>query len=256
MLFQKIQEKIHKSHPVDFGTVFNQSIDLFKQTWTQGLIMFIILFVLIFGIQFLLAMPLIAVVTSSKYMDTSSIDSYHFLLGLLFIVFVFFFFAAIITIANGLLGGLYNIYKKADHNEFYSTNDLFFLLKKNTFFKTFKVSLLQLLIILGSYFLCFFPIIYTSIPISYIIVVYTFNPDLSSREVIKLAFKIGNKNWAQTFLLRMVTSLVSFAGLFICGIGFFATFAIVLIPLYYVYKHAVGFEYENEINTIGLQQDI
>jgi hypothetical protein len=256
MSLQKIQEKIQKSHPADFGTVFNQSIDLFKETWAQGLIMFVILFALIFGIQFLLAMPLIVLVTSSKYMDVSSLDSFHLFIGIMIIVFVFFFLAAIITIANGLLGGLYLIYKKADYNEFYSTNDLFFLLKGNKIFKTFKVSVLQLLVILVSYLLCIFPIIYSAIPISYIIVIYAFNPELSAKQIVTLAFKIGNKNWAQTFLLRIVTTLVSFVGLFICGIGFFATFAIVLIPLYYVYKHAVGFENENEINAIGLSDDI
>lgn len=256
MLFQKVQTKIQKSYPADFGTVFNQSIELFKKTWVEGLIMFVMLLVSIFAIEFLLALPVIALISSSNYMDLPSIEGFSVLMGVLFFVFVFLLIAAIMTIANGLVGGLYVIYKKADHNEVFTTSDMFVLLKANKLFKTFKVSLLQLGVILISYMLCFFPIIYTSIPISYIIVIYAFNQDLSSREIVKLAFAIGNKNWAQTFLLRIVTSIVSMLGIILCGIGIFVTFAIVLIPLYFIYKHAVGFEDENELNSIGLSEEI
>ena len=218
--------------------------------------MFVLLFASIIFVQFLLAMPIIALVTSSNFIDTPSMNGYYALMGILLIVFVFFFIACIITLANGLLGGLYVVYKKADHNEMYTTSDMFVLLKGNRIFKTFRVSILQLLVILVSYLMCVFPIIYTSIPISYIIVIYAFNQDLSATEIVKLAFAIGNKNWVQTFLLRLVTSFVSMLGIFLCGIGIFATFAIVLIPLYYVYKHAIGFDDQNELNSIGQSEEI
>ena len=256
MHFQKIKQKIQASHPVDFGTVFNQSIELFKQTWAQGLIMMVLLIVSILVIEFIIIVPLIGLASASGSLNDINLQEFSFLLLLLVLVLVFLFFAAIITLVNGLLGGLYIVYKKADHNELYSTNDLFTLLKGDKIFKTFKVSLLQMLITIGSVLLCFFPIIYTAIPISYIIVIYAFNPELSSTEIVSLAFALGNKNWFETFLLRIVISFVAMLGLFLCGIGYFATFAIVLIPMYYVYKHAVGFKEQNEIDTIGLSEEI
>lgn len=256
MHFQKIKQKIKASHSVDFGTVFNQSIELFKETWAQGLIMMVLLFVSILVIEFIIIAPLIGLVSASGSLNDINLQEFSFLLFLLVFVLVFLFFAAIITLVNGLLGGLYIVYKKADHNEFYSTNDLFTLLKGDKIFKTFKVSLLQMLITIGSVLLCFFPIIYTAIPISYIVIVYAFNPELSSTEIVSLAFALGNKNWFETFLLRIVMSFVAMLGLFLCGIGYFATFAIVLIPMYYVYKHAVGFKEQNDIDSIGLSEEI
>lgn len=102
------------------------------------------------------------------------------------------------------------------------------------------------------YIACILPVIYLSIPLSYIAVIYVFNQELSVREIIKLAFELGNKNWFVTFGLTIVLTILAYIGAIVtCGIGFMFTFSIILIPHYLIYKHAIGFEEINEIDSIG-----
>ena len=37
MLFSELQSRINNAKALDFGTIFNQSIELFKKVWVQGL---------------------------------------------------------------------------------------------------------------------------------------------------------------------------------------------------------------------------
>ena len=53
--------------------------------------------------------------------------------------------------------------------------------------------------------LCIIPVIYVFVPLSYIFVVYAFNPDKSVSEIIKLSFDLGNRKWLMSFGLLIVS---------------------------------------------------
>jgi hypothetical protein len=256
MNFQQIKNKIQVSKSVDFGTIFNLSIELFKKTWAQGLIMMVFLMISVFVIELLFVLPITFFAAVPNFVDNSVFNKLSVLAIFLLVLFFFFIATMMIAVSNALIGGLYIIYKKADHNEPFSTNDFFMLLAKDKIGKTILIGLAQFLVILVFYMMCCLPIIYAAVPVSYIIVIYAFNQELSVTEIVKLAFVIGNKNWVETFLLRLVTSFVAMLGIFLCGIGLLVTFAIVLIPLYFVYKQVVGFDDNNEIDEIGLSDEV
>ena len=51
-------DTIEKASSVDFGDIFNKSIELFKKVWVQGLLMFVILFLMMIAIEILFFFPL------------------------------------------------------------------------------------------------------------------------------------------------------------------------------------------------------
>jgi hypothetical protein len=251
MNFEQIKSKIANSFSADFGTIFNETIALFKLTWAQGFLWFI--FYIIFAICFssIFMIPF-SIVGSLSLLDINQLLGLSIFFILLLTICSVLFFLGLITFVNGLLGGLYYIYKKADNGEHYTTNDFFILLKKDRILKTFKISLAFFGIMMLGYIAFILPIIYLAIPLSYFVVIYVFNQELSVREIIILAFELGNKNWFVTFGLTIILSVLALiGGLVTCGLGFMFTFSIILIPHYLIYKHAIGFEEINEIDSIG-----
>ncbi len=89
-------------------------------------------------------------------------------------------------------------------------------------------------------------------PLSFLTTVFAFNPELGVTDIIKVSFNLGNKKWLISFGLIIVASLVaSFVGFLLCGIGSLVTAAFVYHPTYFIYKEVIGFEDDDEINTIG-----
>lgn len=256
MNFEQIKLKIKSSSVADFGTIFNETINLFKLTWLQGFLWFLFyaLFAFVFAMIFMIPFSMMGL--SASWLDENGTSGLSVLLIFVLILCCSVFFLGLITIVNGLLGGLYLIYKKADNGEYYTTSDFFVLLKKDNILKTFRISLAFFGIMMLGYIACFLPLIYLSIPLSYIVVVYVFNQDLSVTEIVKLAFELGNKNWLVTFGLQIVLSIIAYIGAIVtCGIGFFFIVGLVLIPHYLIYKYAVGFDNHSEIDSIGVLEE-
>ena len=75
--FQNLVNKIQSAQPIDFGDLFNNSLDLFKKVWIQGLLLqlFSILIMLPFIISFYL--PYIDIIlenSSNGQMDTIALS--------------------------------------------------------------------------------------------------------------------------------------------------------------------------------------
>ncbi|MFD2725335.1 hypothetical protein [Hyunsoonleella rubra] len=242
--------KIENAKDLDFGTIFNQSIELFKKVWLQGLVTILLTMLLMMPFYFLMYIPLIA----SGMMDPESFNSggqpdISVLIPFYALGAVFSFFATIIGV--GLKGAFFRICKHKDFNEA-KNDDYFYFFKKPYFGKTFGVGAISFGIMIGAYLLCFLPIIYAVVPISIINVIYAFNPDLSTSDIVKAGFKLGNKKWLITFGLMIVAGiLASLIGFLMCFIGILATSAFAYIPLYYIYKESVGFDEKTDIDRIG-----
>jgi len=61
-------------------------------------------------------------------------------------------------------------------------------------------------------------------------------------EIIKAAFKLGNKFWLIIFGLVILSSIIAQVGIILCGIGLVVTAYFVHIVMYYLYKDTVGFD--------------
>ena len=59
MTVTEIQRRIQNAKDLDFGTLFNQSIELFKKVWVQGLVTLLLNMVLAIPIMMVVYIPLI-----------------------------------------------------------------------------------------------------------------------------------------------------------------------------------------------------
>lgn len=259
MDFNTLLDRIENRRPLDFGDILSKSIDLFKKVWLQGFITIILNF-LIFIPVVLLALSLIggvAVLTGNAEhaydpemgMATST-NPFGDLMALLWFMLVMFGGIMLVSFfMYALLAGFHRVLKNADTTGKAETSDLFYYLKGKYFGKTFLLGVVATGIFFVALLLCYLPSIYVSVPISLFILFFSFNPNLSVSEIVKLSFKLGNKNWFVIFGLSFVAGLIAQLGAIACGIGVLFTASFASIPLYYVYKDGVGFEEAESIGT-------
>jgi len=256
MTVTDIQQRIQNAKDLDFGTIFNQSIELFKKVWVQGLVTLLLNMVLVIPIIMIVYIPLVIIGLSNAF--SGSYDPYDpysqsvigpiMIIGIL--VVYLFMIVAMATIAFALKAAFYRICKLRDLEQI-GREDYFYFFKKAYLGKTIKLALLSVGIALIAALLCFIPIIYAVVPLSFIIVVYAFNPDMSISDIIKLAFDLGNKKWLISFGLMFVSGLLAgIVGFMMCGFGVYVTASFGYLSSYFIYKEVIGFEDENEIKQI------
>ena len=189
----------------------------------------------------------------SSYSSYSQPDTaISMLLIITLIVLYIFAIITMSTIAFGLKTAFYRICKIKDLDEA-GKEDYFYFFKKPYLSKTIKISLAYVGISLLATLLCFLPIIYAIVPLSYMFVIYAFNPDKSISEIINLSFKLGHKKWLISFGLLLVSSLLAqIIGIIMCVIGVFFIASFAYLPPYFVYKEVIGFEEESNIKQIEL----
>lgn len=255
MLFAEIQQKIQQARALDFGQIFTDCIELFKKVWLQGLIMFLIM--IAFTIPFLLIvyLPLIMVGIADAT-DPGAIDTLGPIAMIFVLVAYLLFVFAMIVITFGLKAGYYRIVRQKEINSV-SGNDYFFFLKKPYLNKTINLALSYFGISLIAMLLCVLPVIYVMVPLSLLPVFYAFNPELSTSNLIKGSFELGNKKWLLIFGLTLIGGILSYiVGILMCFIGVYVTMSFVFLPPYLVYKNTIGFEDpDTDMSLIGEDQN-
>ncbi|MFA5620293.1 MAG: hypothetical protein WDA08_08320 [Weeksellaceae bacterium] len=73
---------------------------------------------------------------------------------------------------------------------------------------------------------------------------------MSGWEAFKTSISLVNKNWFSVFKLLFVASLFGLMGYLACGIGRVFTYPLVLVTIYIMYKHIIGFP-NDQIEEIG-----
>jgi hypothetical protein len=251
MIFSELQLKTQNAKRLDFGDIFNKSIELFKKVWVQGLVMLLLTMVLMLPFYLLMYLPMIA----SGLMDPMAFQHGYdsdlsfvvmipmILLGLLFSLFA-------MVISFGMKASFYRICKFKDLNEA-TSEDYFYYLKRPYLGKVIMLSLMTFGISLLATLLCVLPIFYVIVPISLMNVIFAFNPELSASNIVKAGFDLGNKKWLITFGLIIVSSLLAqIVGMLMCFIGVFVTASFSYLPAYFIYKDSVGFEDFDEVKSI------
>lgn len=252
-----IIEKIRTAPALDFGNIFSRSIELFKQTWLQGFLMQLFIMILISPFIIIIYVPLImAMITqqeSGQY-DPNALDGIFAGLSLIYIVVLIAAFVVVTAVSVCLQAAFYRIMKKIDHGETTTTSDFFYFMKINYLGKAFVLMLVSSIIAIIAALLCYLPLFYAMVPLTFFTVFFAYNPDFSVGDIVSLSFRLGTKKWLIGFGLLIVASLLAqIVGLLLCGIGVLFTSAFVYHPTYFIYKDVVGFEESSEIDTIGNQ---
>ncbi|WP_111682000.1 hypothetical protein [Winogradskyella tangerina] len=266
MHISEIQSRIQNAKHLDFGIIFNDSIELFKKVWVQGLVTVLLRTVLIIPFAMIVYIPLFFLGLFDMYPSGyGGYDSYGYydsyyepdvspLFFLVMIPMYLFFIAGISTISFGLQAAFYRICKMKDFNEV-GREDYFYFFKKPYLGKTIKLGLALAGIAIVATMLCIIPIIYAFVPLYFMYVVYAYNPDKSVSEIINLSFALGNKKWGISFALIFVCGfLASIVGFLMCFVGTYVTQSFVFLPNYYIYKEVVGFESED--NSMQMVEDV
>lgn len=246
---ESLLQKIDGAKDLDFGTIFSESIELFKKTWLQGFVILLITMLLMLPFYILMYAPLIA----SGMLDPNALNNGQIDVSVMipfYALMVVVVFAGMI-IGFGLKAAFFRICKQKDLNEL-SKDDYFYFFKKPYLGKTIKLGAISFGLMIGAYILCFFPVIYMIVPIAIINVIYAFNPDISASDIVKAGFKLGNKKWLITFGLTFVAGfLASIVGMIMCFVGVLVTASFAYIPVYFIYKKTIGFDERSAIDEIG-----
>ncbi|WP_224491581.1 hypothetical protein [Robertkochia flava] len=239
MTYNQLIEKIASGKVPDLGDVLGNAFELFKKAWLQGFLYVILSVVLVLPAIFIMYIPMVGVaVSESQGMDP--FEQFGEMAWLPLLPFFLLFFIVILlaqAIVMALQAGLYRSFEILERGEEVKPGVLFMFLKGRYIGKTFVLALYAIGIALLATALCVLPVIYVSVPIYFFGVIFAFNPELRAIEVVRAAFKLGNKTWFVSFVLIILSSLLAqFVGVLACGIGLLFTAAFVYMTIYHIYK--------------------
>ena len=251
MNISEMQNRIQNAKVLDFGTLFNQSVELFKKVWVQGLVTLLLNMVLAIPVIMIVYIPLLFFGFMSALTVDSSYDSYgdtgmSVIMVIIVLIAYIFMVVAMSAIGLGLKAAFYRICKLKDLEQL-GKEDYFYFFKKPYLAKTIKLGMVFTGIAVLATLLCFLPIIYALVPLSFIVTVYAFNPDMSISEIVKLGFDLGHKKWLISFGLMFVAGFLGMIiGFLMCGFGVYVTSSFGQLPAYLIYKEVIGFDDDNE----------
>ncbi len=256
MVSNTLFEKIENSKPIDFGDIFNKSIELFKKVWLQGFVHLLISMAVMIPLFFVMYIPIFALAGISGYENSyGDYGDYGYpneelSIGLiiLFVILVLIITMVATALQFGITAHFYRVCKQVDLG-LPETSTYFMFLKGKYLGKIFTLAIAHFGIVLLSILLCYLPVFYVIVPLQLLGVIFAFNPDLSASDLIKASFKLGNKIWLIAFGLVLIASLLSqLVGMVLCFVGIFFTASFVYMPIYYMYKDAVGFDDDTSQN--------
>lgn len=252
-----IINKIERAGELDFGQVFNESIDLFKKSWLQGLLLQIFTIAVMLPIIVMFYIPFITAVIAEQeagYGNTDAMENFMSGLSILFVVFIALAGLFLGTLTSALYAAYFRILKKIDYNENFEISDFFYFIKGKYLGKIFILTLIAIFIMVTAALLCFIPLLYFIVPLAYLAPIFAFNEDLNVSDIYRASFKLGTKKWLITLGLLVVIYLCVLAlSLLTCGLGSIFLKSIIYNPVYVIYKKVIGFSENTVINETGTE---
>ena len=249
-------EKIEHALELDFGVIFGDSIEFFKKTWLQGFLLQLFTLFIILPVIVAFYIPLIIMVIAEQetgYNDFDTFNGFYRGMSVFYISSILLAVFIIGTLITALKASFFKIMRKLDNNEGVTTSDFFYFFKRKYLSKILVLTLVSILIVIPSALLCYLPLIYMLVPLSFFTIIFAFNPELSVRDIVKVSFKLANKKWLISFGLIVVSSILStILGYIVCGVGLLFTYAFVYHPIYFIYKEVIGFNEQSVIDQIGI----
>ncbi|WP_136481721.1 hypothetical protein [Cognatitamlana onchidii] len=251
--FERLMDKIERAKELDFGTIFDRVITLFKKVYLKGFLMLLITVILAFAINMVFA--LIGLAPKNDFLINGfDIDSFYSFYALN-VVYSIPQTILVTTITMALVSAFYRICKQVDLGETV-VDDYFYFFNKSHFSKLLTLGMISTGITVLAQLLFIIPAIYVFVPLLYFSIIFANNPNLSEMEIIKASFILGNKKWFLTFGLVFVFGLLGALGIVLCVVGMLFTVPIIYLPVYFIYKEVIGFEETSEIDQIGKHDSI
>jgi hypothetical protein len=255
MTLSEIQQKISNAPALDFGDIFNKSIDLFKKGWLYGLLLQLFVLIIMLPFIIILYVPFVMSILAQSKSGHIHPDTF----GSMFAGFTIFYIAIFIlgilaatVFQLALQAAFFRIMNRIDEGREVKAADLFYFLKAKYFGSVTLLMLATVLISVIAALLCYVPLIYAMIPLSFFTIVFAFNSEMSIGDIVKISFSLGTKKWLISFGLFIVAYLlVVLLTLLTCGIGSLFLSPFIYLPLYFVYKQVIGFDGGDEVDTIG-----
>jgi len=246
-------EKIENSKPPEFSNILSKSFELYKKVLSKGVIHVLISLLIVIPFLIILYAPLLPAYidmiqnAGDPYYRPSFFEDYSIVMIIVWIlgVFVLSFVMQVFNIS--IFGHFLKILKNEDLGIQEETGG-YFAIAKVHFGKIILLSLANMGIVFLAMLACYFPVFYVMVPLQLTIPIFIFNQDLGVRDIIKVAFKLGNKYWLLIFGLIFVSGIISALGMIACYIGLIATLFFSYIVTSYIYKDTIGFEKEDENN--------
>ncbi len=250
--FQTLLEKIENAKTLDFGDLVSESIELFKKVWVQGLLLQVFTLVVFIPLIAIFYVPLLGFVITEQGNNPEGINDFVESMSIPYILIITVGFIVLGVVVSALNAAFYRIIKRVDNGDAVTSSDFFYFIKEGRLKRVAVLTLIGLLLIIPSALLCYIPLIYMVVPLAFLMPVFVYNETLSLSEVLKLSFKIANKNWLIAFgLIVLAYMAILVIGMLSCGIGQFFLQTFVYLPSYLIYKHVVDFDMKTDIDKIG-----
>lgn len=237
MNFTTLSGKVQNSRPLDFGSIFNRSIELFKQVWLQGFITLLLTLALMVPFYILYYIPfIVAGIMDPETMRSGdlSVEVFVPMVALIPLLLI-----SIMVIALALNAAFLRICKQKDLGES-AADAYFFYFNKKYLGKIVVLSLLMLGISLLGMLACGIGMFYVMVPLAIMPAFLAFDEDLSAMEIVKLSFALGHKNWLVVFGLVLLMGILAELGILLCFVGILFTAMLAKVPIYFVYKDSIG----------------
>lgn len=251
----EFQSKIANAKALDFGTIFNQSIELFKKSWLQGFLLQLFVIILMIPFFIVLYVPIVMMAVSqadSGPFDPNDMSGLFAGLSALYILFIVVGILIIGVLQAALTAAFFRVLKNLDEGHETKTSDLFYFLKGKYLGKISVLFLVTILIAVPAALLCYIPLIYVMVPMAFFTIIFAFNPEWSVGDIVGSGFKLGNKKWLLTFGVLVISYMAIMILTFVsCGLGSLFLGPFMYHPIYFIYKETVGFDNLSELDQIG-----
>jgi len=252
----EIFKRIENAPKPDFGNVISESFELYKKVFSQGLIHALLSMVVVIPFMLLVYIPILPMYADmisnmgNPYYQPDISEFMGFPMMILW-VFVILIGAIIVQFVTMSIYG--HFFREMKRIDFGTSEDIggYFTILKEHFGKLVLLSLATVGIVLLAELLCFVPVLYVIVPIHWIFPIFVFNQNLSASEIIKAAFKLGNKNWLIFAGLGIVVSIMASLGAILCYVGIIATYFFTYVATYVAYRDTIGFDDVDAISEIG-----
>lgn len=253
MTFENLLDRINTPKKLEFGDILGRSIDLFKKVWVEGFVHLILMFAIMIPVIIAAYVPLIGlfgfqylISGGREYPASQEFDPTMLPMMIGMVLVMLLVIAVMNTFSMALMAHFYQVCKKADTGTTTETGGYFSYLSNGGFKKLLVLSFATFGIAVAAALLCYIPLFYVAVPLTLLQVIFSFNRELSVKQIITASFKLGNKHWLLTFGLMIIAGIIAYLGIIACFIGLFFTIMFAYIPPYYIYKDSVGFETDKD----------
>ncbi|MEP0213992.1 MAG: hypothetical protein ABJD66_12295 [Cellulophaga sp.] len=238
MNYYDVEGKIITKPALDFGTLFNKGIELFKVVWLPGFVTVLFSTLLTLLLVLVMYTPLIAlgILNAEAFERQDPPVIYTFFSMVIMPIIMMCIFAVNLL----LMAGFYRICRAKDAK--LNTGGHFYYFKKQYMIKAFILASITIGLATLGMLACGLGLIYLGVPLALFPVFLAFEEELSAVEIVKASFALGNKNWLVLFGVIFVMGLIAQLGVILCVVGILFTAMLARIPIYYAYKDGVGFK--------------